>query len=101
MASYTAVEFDREMVETLPLGDAPDEARPRTSHSIFDVIEMLLKDHSLLNRLLREERYQRELTPRLLAVAVIGFAIYGVVATAILNGLAQKDFWLSIVPAAH
>ena len=52
--------------------------------STIGVIEMLLKDREGLDRMLRDAERQRELIPRLLAVALIGFTIYGVIATALL-----------------
>jgi hypothetical protein len=66
------------------------------------VVEMLLKDHARLNRLLRTEAHQRELAPRLLAVALAGFATYGVALTALVNALWFKEgVWLPHLPAAY
>jgi hypothetical protein len=63
---------------------------------------MLLKNHARLNTLLREPVTQRELVPGLLAVAVCGFAIYGLVMTGIVNALYVKQgFWLNFMPAAY
>jgi hypothetical protein len=74
----------------------PDTTSPQ------GVVELLLKNRTRLDQLLRDEREQRKLIPQLLAVAVIGFAIYGVVATIVLNGLgATYGIWWNWVPAAH
>ncbi len=73
-----------------------------TQVSTTDVIEMLLKDRARLDQLLRHEERQRELVPRLMAVALFGFFIYGVVVTGLLNALrAQTGFWLPHVAAAN
>ncbi len=66
------------------------------------VVEMLLKDRARLDRLLRDENEQRTLIPRLLAVALAGFAIYGVVATIVLNAFwSTYHVWWNWVPAAR
>lgn len=78
----TAIEFD---------GDAASPG----------VVEMLLKDRRKLDQLLRDPIEQRRLIPRLLAVAVGGFSIYGFVATVVLNGLATTyQTWWELVPQA-
>ena len=65
------------------------------------VIEMLLKDRETLNRLLRDEDRQRDLIPRLMAVAVAGFFVYGILATGIINAFQiRTGFWLPHLPAA-
>lgn len=69
--------------------------------STIGVIELLLKDREGLDRLLRNEDRQRDLIPRLLAVSLIGFTIYGVIATALLNAFqSQSGLWLPYIPAA-
>jgi hypothetical protein len=68
---------------------------------LFRVVELLLKDQAALDRQLRDEAGQRAAIPQLLTVAMTGFALYGVVATAMLNGLrAGTGFWLPGVPAS-
>ena len=63
---------------------------------------MLLKDRARLDQLLRDENEQRALIPRLLAVALAGFAIYGVVATIVLNAFwTTYHVWWQWVPAAN
>jgi len=69
---------------------------------LVGVVEMLLKDRGRLDRLLRDKNEQRTLIPRLLAVALSGFAIYGVVATLVLNAFwSTYHVWWDWVPAAH
>ena len=65
-------------------------------------MEMLLKNQPALDRQLRDEAQQRAMIPQLLAIAMSGFTLYGVVVTAILNGIhAKTGFWLPGVPAAY
>ena len=69
--------------------------------SAAGLLEMMLKSERRLNALLREPGRQREFIPRLLAVALGGFAIYGVAATVVLNAIADKSHWPQFVPAAR
>jgi hypothetical protein len=74
----------------------------REGITVGSVVEMLLKDHAQLNVLLRNEACQRELVPILLAVAALGFAVYGIAATAIINGVHQTSgFWFAHLPATY
>jgi hypothetical protein len=80
--------------------------RPETvmlnSNAAAGVIEMLLKNPGRLNRLVRDPARQRELVPSLLAVALFGLAMHGIVLTAIVNALAAKSgFWLTHMPASR
>src|SRR5690349_10816605 len=72
-----------------------DQGEPSPGEtSLASVMELLLKRPDRLDWLLRDEAQQRELLPRLLAVALLGFAIYGVVATLVLNAIwHQNHFW--------
>jgi hypothetical protein len=93
--STLAVECD---LKPVPDIDCPIIAET----TLGDVAEMLLKDRRRLDTLLREPERQRELIPRLLAVALIGFVAYGLVTTFLLNALdTSRAFWLPGVPAAH
>jgi hypothetical protein len=70
--------------------------------SLAGVLELLLKNRLRLDTLLRDEQRQRELIPRMLTLALAGFATYGVVATLFLNALRHYgDFWPAGVPAAY
>ena len=70
--------------------------------STLAVVELMLKDEALLNRLLASEERQRELLPKFMAVAVACFAIYGIVTTGVLNGFVWRgDYWLPHLPPAH
>ena len=74
----------------------------RDDITMVSVVEMLLKNRGRLNALLRDDANQRDLVPILLAVAALGFAVYGIAATAIINGLYHtSSFWFPHLPAAH
>ncbi len=64
-----------------PLADNPPAEDPRAK----DLVELMLKNRRRLDSLLRDEAHAPDLIPRLLAVAVTGFAIFGIAATLILN----------------
>jgi hypothetical protein len=46
--------------------------------SMLDLIELLLKDQQQLDRLSQSSRAQRNLVPRLLAIGLIGYTVFGV-----------------------
>lgn len=97
LAELVATTDDERFVDD-PTDVLTDDAEISTT----GVVEMLLKDHAQLNRLLRNEGYQRELVPRLMAVALAGFAIYGVVVTAIFNAVwIRNGVWLEHLPSAY
>jgi len=88
-----------EVVE--PGSSAPDAATLARATSLGSVIDLLLKDNARLDAILRLEEGQRRLIPRLLAVAVGCFALYGIVATLMLNlARTHSGFWLPTLPAA-
>jgi len=101
MTNFVLAEF-APIAEDLSTADArPCACEMNSEITTAGVVEMLLKDHGRLNRLLRDEVHQRELVPRLLAVALAGFTVYGVVVTAILNALWVKNgIWLPYLPPA-
>ncbi|HVX13722.1 MAG TPA: hypothetical protein VHC22_21250 [Pirellulales bacterium] len=70
--------------------------------SLVRLLDLLLKDRPDLERRLRLPDQQRRIVPRLLILGLIGFAIYGVGATVMLNAVRVTcDFWLPGVPAAR
>ncbi len=90
-----------DQVECPVVRDDISRHTPPAVESRPGVVELLLHDQQRLNTLLRDEHCQRELLPRLLAVAITGFAVYGVVVTAILNvWRSQSGYWLPTAPAA-
>lgn len=102
MTELLIAELAATMGEARPLDQQPCVCPGKAEISTAGVVEMLLKDHSRLNDLLRNEMYERELVPRLMAVALVGFAAYGIVVTAIFNALWIKHgFWLPYLPPAR
>ncbi len=63
-----------EEVELEQLGE-PDDPR---AYSVFAIVELLLKDHWRLYRLLRVPTAPAILLPRLLAIALAGYILFGV-----------------------
>ena len=63
---------------------------PRTT----DLVELMLKDRRRLDALIREDSLVPELIPRLLAVALTGFTMFGIAATLILNLEPSLPAWV-------
>ena len=61
----------------------------------------MLKDRARLDELMREESRQAELIPRFLAIALVGFTIYGVAATVVLNAAGTSSRWVPMARWAH
>ncbi len=62
------------------------EAVPTAAESTtFGLIELLLKNQRRLDQLARSPQMQRELIPRLLAIALIGYTIFGVALAVVFN----------------
>ncbi|HQU45933.1 MAG TPA: hypothetical protein PK867_24175, partial [Pirellulales bacterium] len=79
-----------------------EQTADRDDVSLAQLLDLLLKDRSSLEQLLRRPEQQRRLVPRLLTLGLIGFAVYGVAATVILNSVyVTWNFWPPGVPRAH
>jgi uncharacterized membrane protein len=78
-----------EQVTRQRASDSPGE-EPRT----MDLVELMLKDRPRLDSLIRDEVHAPELIPRLLAVALIGYAVFGIAATLIVNLSHTQPFWM-------
>jgi hypothetical protein len=82
--------------------EAPNPASLAECTTLSSVVDLLLKDHRRIDGILRIEEGQRRLIPKLLAIAVCGFTLYGVVATVMLNlARSHSGFWLLGLPAAQ
>jgi hypothetical protein len=92
-------------VRDVPTGGVDDAIRATPASdgiSTLELVEMLLKDQGRLNHLLRDANCQRELVPRLMGVAMLGFVVYGLVATALFNAFwIDSGYWASQLPAAY
>jgi hypothetical protein len=86
-----------------PLPEAAAGADPLDDRVSFrDVVEMMLKDRRRLDRHLRDETGQRRVIPFLLAIAVSGFALFGLTVTVLLNLIRQASgYWLPAAPASY
>lgn len=79
-----------------------DDVSAEGEISLGQLLDLLLKDRPALEDLLRRPEQQRQLVPRLLTLGLIGFAIYGLAATVILNAVYSTwNFWLPGVPPAR
>ena len=63
---------------------------PRTT----ELVELMLKDRRRLDALIRDEAHAPDLIPRLLAVALVGFTIFGIAATLIVNLGSAQPSWM-------
>ena len=89
--------------EPLPLtGTGPLE--PIDDRSTMGLVELILKSPDQVDRLTRDEARQAELIPRFLAISLVGFTIFGVAATLMLNlavAMGSAGGWPRGVPVAH
>jgi hypothetical protein len=66
--------------------------------SAFGLVEMMLKDRTRLHDLMRDPKQQADLIPRFLAIALLGFVVFGIAVTVVLNLSVSQPAW---IPAAH
>lgn len=95
------VELDElEAVEQEVAVPSPETLPEQTA--LGNIVELLLKDHAKLEGILRLEEGQRRAIPKLLFIGATAFALYGVVATFMLNlARVEAGFWLDYLPAAR
>jgi hypothetical protein len=77
---------------------------PITDHSTVALVELMLKNPQGLDGLVRDNARQAELIPRFLAISLVGFTIYGLAATVMLNaavGLGTAGAWPRGIPSAR
>ena len=84
-------------MQTMTIGEPATQAvaasPPAEDNGAKDLVELLLKDRRRLDRLLREEAHAPDLIPRLLAVALMGFTVFGIAATVIVNLGGELPSW--------
>ncbi len=73
---------------TAGLGDERSEGKTT------ELVELMLKNQRRLDALIRQESRAPDLIPRLLAVALVGFTIFGIAATLILNLAVSLPSWV-------
>jgi hypothetical protein len=71
---------------------------PLDEHSTFGLVELMLKNPDRVDRLMRDDSRLQELVTQFLAIALVGFTIFGIAATVMLNA---ADIWPKGVPAAR
>jgi hypothetical protein len=71
--------------EPITEGCTTDSPASTNDPKTTDLVELMLKDRRRLDALIRENSLAPELIPRLLAVALTGFTMFGIAATLILN----------------
>jgi hypothetical protein len=67
----------------------PDEDARTT-----ELVELMLKDRRRLDARIRDETLAADLIPRLLAVALVGFTIFGIATTLLLNFGSVQPSWM-------
>jgi hypothetical protein len=89
-------------METMTIGEPLTEpwsgSTPVSSSSTTELVELILKDQRRLDALIRNDAHVSDVIPRLLAVALVGFTIFGIAATLIMNLGYSIPSW---VPRAH
>ena len=73
---------------------AADVDEERNEGKTTELVELMLKNQRRLDALIREESRAPDLIPRLLAVALVGFTIFGIAATLILNLAGSLPSWV-------
>lgn len=84
-----------------PVDESPTAIDDRSTTGL---VELMLKHPDHVDRLTRDETRQAELIPRFLAVSLVGFTIFGIAATVMLNAavaLGNAADWPQHVPAAN
>jgi hypothetical protein len=67
---------------------------PTDRAQLAGLVELLLKDQKGLDAAIRDEATAPDLIPRLLTVALTGFAVFGVAATAVINLAGTQPSWV-------
>lgn len=73
-----------------------DSPASRTVSGTTELVELVLKDRGRLNALIREDSHAPELIPRLLAVALLGFTVFGIATTLIMNLGGSLPSWVPL-----
>ena len=80
--------------EPVTEGYTTDSPASTNDPKTTDLVELMLKDRRRLDALIREDSLAPELIPRLLAVALTGFTMFGIAATLILNLEPSLPAWV-------
>jgi hypothetical protein len=89
-------------MQTMTLGEPATQSwaasEPNDNLRTIDLVDLILKDRRRLDGLIRDEGRAPELIPRLLMLALLGFTIFGITATLIVNLVSAVPNW---VPATR
>lgn len=80
--------------EPVTEGYTTDSPASTNEPKTTDLVELMLKDRQRLDALIRADSLAPELIPRLLAVALTGFTMFGIAATLILNLESSLPEWV-------
>jgi hypothetical protein len=85
-------------MQTMTLGEPATQSWAASELSdnlrTMDLVDLILKDRRRLDGLIREEARAPELIPRLLALALMGFTVFGIAATLIVNLVGVLPQWM-------
>jgi hypothetical protein len=87
-------------MQTMTIGEpvtqpwTADSPSPAASGRTTELVELMLKDRRRLDVLIRDEASTAELIPRLLGVALVGFTIFGIATTLIINLGGAQPSWV-------
>jgi hypothetical protein len=85
-------------MQTMTLGEPAAQSRATSelndSLRTIDLVDLILKDRRRLDALIRDEARTPELIPRLLMLALLGFTVFGIAATLILNLVSAVPLWV-------
>lgn len=82
--------IDPPVIETWTAGLGDETSEIKTT----ELVELMLKNQRRLDGLIRQESRAPDLIPRLLAIALVGFTIFGIAATLILNLADSLPSWV-------
>jgi hypothetical protein len=79
-----------------PVADdcASDTTAGTEAPKTMDLVELMLKDRKRLDALIRDESLAPELIPKLLAIAILGFVIFGIAVTLIIHLEPSRPPWM-------
>src|SRR5207253_4388157 len=92
-------EIDFVSSPTAELTASIDDVRPVDASEIqtFGLVELLLKNRRRLHRILRDPATHAVVLPRLLAIALMGFVLFGITMSLVLT---VANRWPSLTPIA-
>ncbi|MFN0050581.1 MAG: hypothetical protein ACKV0T_00220 [Planctomycetales bacterium] len=66
---------------------------PFQAPGVLELVELILKDRPRLDRIVRDRTLATELAPRFLAVAIMGFLLFGVAVALVMSSFAVWPHW--------